>query len=150
MKKFQYVHIVILVLFLIGFLVSIYHALFNFKSMIVSSKESSTISSSISVLTQNKTPYPIEAYQSLSSYINPALPGVTVDIKANGIYITSPGIENEINVRQTMVAFLSLDKNLTIESICGKTNNSCNGSAFEIILKGEKTNTKLSKKEIEP
>lgn len=149
MKKFQYVHIIILVLFLIGFLVSIYNALFNFKSMITSSKESSTISSSISVLTQNKTPYPIEAYQSLSSYINTASPGVNVESKANGIYITSTTIDNEVNVRQTMVAFLSLDKNLTIESICAKTNNSCNGSAFEVILKGEKTNTKLSKKELE-
>lgn len=148
MKKIQYVHIVMLVVFFIGFLFSFYHALVNFKEMINYSKEDNGIASSLSVITQTKTPYPIETYQLLTSYINTTLPGVSVEIKTTGIYITSANIENEVNVRQTMTALLSLDRNLTIDSICGKSNGGCNGYGLEIVLKGEKNNAALTKKEV--
>ena len=143
MKKLQHIHIIIFTILFVGFLTSFSFALTNFKNMIDTSKNNAAVPVTVPVLTQNKQPYSQADYQKALSMVETTFPNISVVISNNQITILSPNIENEVNVRQTMIAILALDRNLYIYSLCGNTANTCSGNALEIIIKGEKTNTTI-------
>ena len=146
MKKFQHIHILMLTALLLGFLVSAYIALNSFKNMVAMAKEDNGVAITVPVLTVTKKPYTVVDYQRILEVVDTS--NVTVDIKPTHLSITSSNIENEAVVRQTVMAILSLDRHLYIDSFCGAVNNICNNNAIEIILKGEKNTTTITDKSI--
>lgn len=146
MKKFQHVHITILGLLLAGSLGMTVLALNSFRDMILAKNEDSIAPKSVIVLKQNKQPYSTIQYQSIINLFNKTYfsSNVTAEIKNNKIVLTSTEIENELDVRQAMLSLLALDKNLVVDSICGKVDKSCNGFPLEVIIRGEKNNTSIA------
>lgn len=142
MKKFQHIHIMILVVFIIGLLISAIFALNSLKEMSKLQGENNNFVSSLPVIQETPTPYSTADYQKIIDLFNkndkkPTFEAVN---RTGQLVLTTTNIENEADIRGALMTFLALDKNLKIISFCGKSNNSCNGSAFEIVLKGEKVN----------
>lgn len=142
MKKFQHIHIMILALLLGGVLFSVIFALTNLKEMSKLQGENTNFVSSLPVIKENPTPYTNDDYQKIIDLFNKNDKKSTFELvnKNNQLILTTSNIENEADIRGALMTLLALDKNLKIFSFCGKSNNSCNGSAFEIILKAEKVN----------
>lgn len=142
MKKFQHVHIILLSLLFVGCLGMTILALSSFREMIIVKNENEIAATSVSasILKQNKEAYTKDSYKDVINLFNNnyVSSNVVVEIKNNLISITSTSIENELDVRQAMLSLLALDKNLVVESMCGKIDGTCNGFPLEVILRGEK------------
>lgn len=148
MKKFQHVHIAMFGILFLGLLFTIYFALSSFQTMLKTSKEDSSIPHSIPTIIESKTPYNIGNYQAVTNLIDNSISGVVIEATANQISIKSSNIENELITRNLAMTFLSLDKNLYIDSMCGSVTSTCTSQSIEIIIKGEKFMASIKESDI--